>query len=185
VADSGEGPIAPTAQGRELVDLISRGQSLTYTATYQNNDPTSQLGTQSVQLYRDGSHVRQDATVTIDGQSIETQAFSSGGTVRACQRPAGGASWQCQDVPPDQAPDIDGRIRAAVSELSGSTTGGVDETIAGQPSRCYDVTDTDGTAMQLCVTNQGVPARLKSGAASVELASYAPGVPDGAFTPPA
>jgi hypothetical protein len=88
-------------------------------------------------------------------------------------------------VPPDQAPNVDARIRDAVQELAGTTTAAPSTTIAGQAARCYGIIDTDGQPIELCVTEQGVPARFVAGESRVELLSYSDGVPEGIFTPPA
>ena len=177
--------VQPTPAGQELIDLVARGQSAAYSARYQTVDPTSQLGTLFVEIWREGDRLRQDATVQVEGRTVESSAFVDGDEVRACQRGTGQQEWQCQDVPRESAPDVDGRIRAAINELADQTAGGTDTTIAGQPARCYEVTDDDGEAYELCVTAEGVPARLVTGNSSVELVSYQPGVPDGIFEPPA
>ena len=178
-------PVQPTPEGQELIDLVARGQSAVYTARYQTIDPTNQLGTLFVDIWRDGSRLRQDAIVQVEGRTVESSAFVDGDEVRACQRGSGQPDWQCQDVPRESAPDVDGRIRDAINDLADQTTGSTPTTIAGQPARCYQVTDQDSSDFELCVTDEGVPARLNSGGASVELVSYTAGVPEGIFTPPA
>lgn len=180
-----DGPAGPpTPAGQALIDLIASGQSLTYTARYQTVDPTNQLGTLLVDVWRAGARIRQDAVVQVEGRTVESSAFIEGEEVRACQR-GNGQDWQCEEVPRESAPDVDGRIRDAVSQLSGQTSGGTNTTIAGQPARCFQVIDYDGTEMNLCVTSLGVPARLVAGEASLELVAFEEGVPEGIFTPPA
>lgn len=179
-----QGPVAATPQGRELIALIDAGQAASYAASYRTTDASNQLGTVQVEVWRDGDRVRQDARVQVDGREVETAAFIDGEAVRVCQRAAADPGWQCQDVDRAQVPDVDGRIRTAVTELADRTSGGTDATIAGQPSRCYSVIDENDDPVELCVTLTGVPARFVAGDSSIELLSYGDGVPAEVFTPP-
>jgi hypothetical protein len=171
------------AEGQELVEILARSDELVYTASFSfmNAGPG---GEQDLLLtvWRKGERNRQDLEGTSNGQPIHTSMFTEPQRSVACTVTAE-STWQCQTVA-ETPPPLDQLIAGVRQELGGRDIVASDGEVGGTPARCFSLTEGDETA-ELCVREDGVPLRIESGAATLELQSFGESVDDSIFIPPA
>ena len=168
--------------GNELANLLSTGRRGTWHATYKVTRPTGQPGeTETLEVWRAGSKVRQDTLVTSGPEPVRTAGFRNGTRVESCNR-VGTGPWQCQKIAVAGL-DPDATFGAAIGELGNRTITPRDGVVAGQPARCYAVGgDTTG---DVCATPDGIPLFIAREGTSIELVTLDRNVPDSVFnTPP-
>jgi hypothetical protein len=69
------------------------------------------------------------------------------------------------------------------SEIEGGPITVSSKRVAGQSVRCYTLPVSGATA-EVCVTEEGIPARVASGSSRIELIDLSREFPQDVFTPP-
>jgi hypothetical protein len=181
---SGEIPVSEEAQ--ELTTLTRKGQDLTYHAVYEvaGTQPTD--GDLKIELWRKEGRIRQDQEIRARGQVLRTAGFRLGDRTISCVREEGKA-WACQAVPQvsDEAtPPPDPLVTAVVGELANKEVKAKDDEVGGRDARCFTISDSTQSS-ELCITEDGVPVRIRTGQATMELTELSDEVDDDIFDPPA
>lgn len=174
-----------TGAGAELARLLEAGRKETFHARYQatSSEPGA-VGQQVIlELWRKPPREREELSQTAGGQTVRTAGFLLPPQSVLCRQPAG-AAWSCANSPQGVARDSEGLLRGVTSEVARAAANARDDVVAAAPVRCFMV-PTGGQASELCLTLQGITARVSTGTSKVELVHLAFDVPDDVFVPPA
>jgi hypothetical protein len=177
-----DGVGAAPVEGIELLDLLEQGSALTFHAVYgaqvSDDEVTGEL---VLELYRDQGWVRQDSTVTAEGQSARTRAIlDPDGLVISCIEQEG--EWICAEAEGSQGDDLFGSLAA---QLEGADVETSTEVILDLDATCYTLEDETGRS-ELCVSNEGIPVRITAAdGTTLTLTSLSRDVDGDVFTPPA
>lgn len=173
--------LGPTldAEGTELDDLLAAAQELEYHATYRTVGGDQDV---TLDLWRKGGVVRQDSRIETDAGTADTSSFllDDGRSVTCTRRDDD--PWTCSEALSETSPD--GIFGSVLDQLGGQDVEVVEETIDGRDARCFRFGATDG-AGEMCVTEEGIPARALVGETGLELESLERDVDDDVFEPPA
>jgi hypothetical protein len=99
-----------------------------------------------------------------------------------CQQPAGG-TYSCGLVSEQQATAFDSLRTSLISDLADQSVKVTDDTIDGRDVRCFAI--EVARASEICVTEEGVLARIASPEGTFQLIDFDTEVDDDVFTPPA
>jgi hypothetical protein len=163
--------LAPAA--RELVTLADRGSRVPHHASYQQPDgPTFEVWT-------DGEQIREE-TVLPDGERrlllrTEDEAVE-------CVEAEGG--WDCTE-PSAPGSGVQGRVEQLTADLAGAEVTARSATVAEVDVRCFDVAVAEDEALEICLTAEGVLARLAAGGDRLELVELDDDVDEDDFQVPA
>lgn len=171
--------------GDDLVALLTRARDLTYNAAYsvKSSDPEVAGGNLTVEVWRSPPRVRQDSDNQVDGRQARTAAIKDGKIIR-CEQPAGGA-WKCAPAPASEAGDFDNLVDRVAAEVKISTVTETEATVNGRKARCFDLSSKRGDVTQVCVDADGVPVRVASADATLEITRLSRSVNARVFDPPA
>jgi hypothetical protein len=180
--DPFEGASDPDAV--ELGELLDAGSAATYHARYLLAGGSTDAPAPDVELevWRDGERLRQDTSTEVEGQAVQTASFVDDGRIVLCSR-SGELDWSCAESAPSGT-EQDGVIGSVLDQLAGSDLTPRDDEIDGRAVRCFAFTSADGDG-DVCVTPEGVPARVHLGGAGIELSELDDDVPGDVFDPPA
>lgn len=176
-----EGVLSPAAE--ELLDLLDRGASGRYHAVYTvEGTDAAGAGTTTIELWRDGDRSRRDTRVESAEGTADTVGIVEGDEAVTCSR-VGDDPFTCTPAASPEAIDSDviGSVR---SQLTGAEVTPRDDEIDGRDVRCYAFATEDGLA-EICVTPDGVVAKLGTESSSLRLTELDGDVPGDVFTPPA
>ncbi|MEX0875644.1 MAG: hypothetical protein WD646_00855 [Actinomycetota bacterium] len=181
---SGEIPVSEEAQ--ELTTLTRKGQDLTYHAVYEVAGAQPTGGSLEIQLWRKEGLVRQDQEIRAEGRVLRTSGFRLDNRTISCVR-EDDDPWRCQGVPEttgSATPPPDPLIAAVVGELANKQVTAKDDEVGGRDARCFTIKDTTQTS-ELCITDDGIPVRIATAQATMELTELEDDVDDDIFDPPA
>lgn len=158
---------AAPGPGAELARLLARSRTLVFDARYTAVDQSS--ASSSAQVWRRPPLARLD-TVSGSGDSARrnAQIITTSGAVNCSQ--VGTGPWSCAPKPGLRIGDVGVVPPVVVAALSSARVTARDDTVAGLSVRCFTVSGQDGSA-ELCVTPDGIPARMVAGAAHLDLVS--------------
>lgn len=173
------------AEGQELLALLEAGAELTYHATYTVEGDPAVIGNElRIEVWRSDGRVRQDMYQTTDRAVIETASFLlAGEQAVSCQR-IDQSEWRCARQSSTDELTASGMFGNIARELEGADVLATDEEVAGRPARCFSLTAPSGEVSQ-CVSEEGIPLRLRGGGAELRLSELSDDVPEDIFTPPA
>lgn len=182
------GEISASAEAQELASLIRKSDKLTYHATYDAVGPVvPEGGTFALEVWRKENLSRVDQTIETDEEVVRTSFFQLANRGITCVR-RDEAPWQCTLVAQpadDETASSDPLLGSVIRELANKEVTVEDEEVGGRRVRCFTIRDA-GQAAEQCITSEGVPVRLASGQARMELAELDEGdVDDDIFEPPA
>lgn len=172
-----------SAQGSELIGLLKKGRTATFHARYQAESSETEGEEVAIDVWRKPPQIRQDTRVSASGRTASTSTFVLADRTVACTR-ADEAGWQCRTNPEHRPNDPDALIQGVTEELASGPMEVREEVIGGTPARCFTVADGERTR-EVCATRQGVPARVSSGGARLELVELDTAVSDTVFKLPA
>lgn len=171
------GSLGPEAE--ELLALMNRGLTATYTARYESSSPEGDPGDSYV-IHNRPPLVRIETIAPDTGETGLILVAQFGGRTASCSRE--NDAWVCLSIDPlgttaliDAGPIIfpgaDDLAGAEVRELPS-------ETIAGQSARCVELVDpeSEASAGQYCLNDAGVILRNSGDFGSVVAVEYAPSV---------
>jgi len=160
-------------EGGVLVRLLERGSDATFHATYEvRRDATVEA---TIEVWQRRGEARADSSSAGSTTSVFT---GKAGTVE-CTREA---SWICHRDATARG-GVNEFVAQAVDDLRGLDVTASDATIAGLAARCFNVAEAGG--VQICATEEGVPARMTSGGSTMELTKFDRSVSSADFRLPA
>jgi hypothetical protein len=171
------------AGGDELRGLLDHGKSQIYHARYQasSSDPNAAGQDLTLEMWQKGTDRRQDLLITADGKKAHSAGFLLPSGAVACTTQAD-SPWNCRNVPggtPNQ-PMLD----QLAAQFAGQAGAGRDDQIAGHKVRCFTVS-VGATPGEICLTPDGVPARVLAGPSRFELVDLSTDIPTDTFHLPA
>jgi hypothetical protein len=172
----------PTAAGTELTRLIDAGRSQTFHARYAatSTDPATAGSQVTLDLWRKPPKEREELVQSSGGRTVRSAGFLLPPLSVLCRQTDPSAPWACANTPQTQADDL---LKGVTGEVAGQAAGARDDTVASRPVRCFGVPGDQPS--ELCLTAQGITARLTTGASKIELVDLSFDVSDDVFTPPA
>jgi hypothetical protein len=173
-------------QVAELVSLLERGEHTRYHALYRAVTPEGEPAgaSMSIELWRSPPRLRQDVTVSLAGESATSSAFLLPDGGIGCTREGSDGAWTCTAIPNDQATATDSLARQITQQTGAGPVTIRTARVAGVAVQCFNLPVSE-TSAEVCVTAEGIPARINSGGTRIELVSLVKEVPKNVFTPPA
>ena len=167
----------------ELLRLFERGRRATYSVTYRQVGPE---GESTVRQARRPPEERvETASGSGDGIRRTTTVVTATGRIGCTQEGTG--PWSCSPQPGRGSGALTDILSASiVSQLGAFKVEERGEQVGGQDSRCFTLSGAQGTQAEMCLTTDGILARVTGGDTRLELTQLdrAP-PPDSAFRPPA
>ena len=191
-ADSKTARAPLSGAGEELVRLLANGIG-NFDVAYEVTDPAR--GASDAHLWRRPPLARLDTlSGTGDGSQRESKLLTSSGPVRCTATGLG--PWSCMPSPGLDLGSVGVVPPRLVEQLSRFDITVRDGEILDESVRCFTLSPASGAPgspgegaaepSELCVTPDGIPARVAAGAARLELVALERGrVPDSVFEPPA
>lgn len=172
------------AGGAELVSLLAQGRKATFHASYRASAPRATTSQDAVlELWRKASKEREEIVQATGIRTVRSAGFLLGSQSILCRQVDAGP-WTCANSPQSNQTDTEGLVKGVTAELAAQATAGRDDQIASTPVRCFSV-PTSGQPSELCLTSDGVTARVSTAGSSIELVALSRDVPDDVFVPPA
>ncbi|MGH9275069.1 MAG: hypothetical protein ACRDZU_10515 [Acidimicrobiales bacterium] len=162
---------ALTVEARELVTRAEQGGQVTHHAVYE------QSGGHRFEVWTDGERVREETT---PAQGERRLLLRNGSDVVACLEEAD--AWVCDETDEPVA-DVQSRMDQLVADLVGAEVVISNGTIADLEVQCFEISGGE-EAVEICLTQEGVLARLAAGDDRLELVSLDDDVDDSRFEPP-
>lgn len=179
-------PVSPLkSDAGELASLIEKGTKVTFHARYRatSSDPSAGGQELTMELWRHPPHQRHDVVVSASGKNARSALFVRPSQSVLCTR-EGEAAWTCRNVPDTQASGPEALLRQ-ITEQAGRVSSPRDHVIAGSAVRCF-VFPLAASTGEVCVTGDGIPARISSEPSSIELVELTREEPSPqVFDPPA
>lgn len=172
-------------EGAELVSLLEMGKKATFHARYEatSTDPGAEGQELTIALWRKPPRERQDVVIALGGRVARSSGFLTPSGAVGCTQ-EGEEPWRCQPIQGLTARGPDEFINQIVKQVSGSQVAARGDTVAGMTVRCFVLTLTDAVG-EVCLTAEGIPARIRAGPSRIELVEVGTDVQEGVFTPPA
>lgn len=173
------------AGGSELAGLIRQGREVTFHAVYRAAPPPGSSTNQqlTLELWRKPPREREDLIQSGGGQEQRTSGFLNPPQSVICRQGGSAAPWTCTTT--SQAiPDAEGLVKGLSEEVASQASAGRDDMVGTRPVRCFTV-PAGGVTSDLCLTNEGITARVVSQGSRIELVDLSFDVPDEVFTLPA
>ena len=174
---------AQNPEAAELYDLITEFSELTLHASYRVEVTDRPEATSTIEIWQKDGKVRQEATVESGaGANGKVAMLDLEDRVVLCQQPPGG-QYSCGLVSEDEATAFDSLRTSLIADLAAQDVTVRDETADGRDLRCFSIAVADTN--EICVTDDGVLARIESPEGSFVLIDFDTEVDDAVFTPPA
>ncbi len=167
----------------EMLRLLERGRNGTYSATYRQTGPR---GETIVRQVRRPPNERSE-TETGSGEGLRRSVTVVSATGRVVCAQQGGGPWTCENRPGRGTGAITDALSATVvAQISRLKVEPTDAQVAGQETRCFNVSGGEGPPAEMCLTRDGVLARVVAGDTRLEMTELdRSNPPDSAFVPPA
>lgn len=167
----------------DFLRLFGQGRQASYSGTYHQTGPA---GESTVRLARRPPEERVE-TESGAGEGIKRTATVVMATGRVGCTQDGTGPWSCSRQPGRGSGALTDVLTASlVSQISAFKVEGRDDQVGGQAVRCFTFSGSQGPPAEMCLTTEGILARLVAGDTRLELMALnreAP--PDSAFVPPA
>ena len=170
-------------EAAELYDLVTAFTGLTIHASYRVEVADRPEASSIIEIWQKDGQVRQEATVQSGpGADGKVAMLDLDDRVVLCQQPAGG-EYTCGLVSEEQATAFDSLRTSLIADLGEQEVEVRDDTIDDRDVRCFAIAVAQ--ASEICVTDDGVLARIASPEGSFELIDFDRDVDEDVFTPPA
>lgn len=171
--------------GAELATLLAKGKEAEFHARYRavSDDPVAAGQELSMELWRKAPMERFDVTVSVGGRKAHSSVFRLPERAVACTSEEGGP-WTCQPVAATEPAGPEALIAQITEEMKGGTVVARDDRVDGVPARCFTL-PLESYAGEVCMTADGIPARVRAGPSRIELVRLGTDVAAGVFSPPA
>jgi hypothetical protein len=175
-------PPQDVVAGGQLRDLLLHGEQVTHHATYSvTGDPAKVQGLQSLDVWRRGTSLREDSLTRAGTQTVHTISLQlPSGSVLCVQTNTQPWSCQKQGAPKGTNPSSPAGLLTGVPNVSGQIVTTDKSVVDGRPVQCFTV-----TSLLMCVTEDGIPAKISSPDISYQLTALQTTVGDDVFKPPA
>ena len=174
---------AKNPEAAELYDLITDFTGLTLHARYRVEVTGRPEATSTIEIWQKDGKVRQEATVESGPNANGKVAMLDlEDRVVLCQQPAGG-QYSCGLVAEDETTAFESLRTNLIADLEDQDVTVRDETEEGHALRCFAIAAAETN--EICVTEDGVLARITSPEGSFELIDVDTEVDEAVFTPPA
>lgn len=167
----------------EFLRLFDAGRKASYSVTYRQTGPG---GESTVRQARRPPEERVETESGAGGDAKHTVTVVSKTGSVGCTR-QGGGPWSCEPQP--------GRSSGALTDiLSGTIVAQISalkveprsDRVADQDVRCFVLSGGEGPPAEMCLTREGILARVVAGDTRLELTAVNRATPpDSAFVPPA
>lgn len=176
---------AVTPEGREMISLVEKGRKATFHARYRATPSGGQGAGQelTLELWRKPPLEREDTLFVTQGARGHSAGFLRPDKATLCTR-RNDEPWTCNPLPGVQRSGPEALVSQLSETVARSRVEVRDDTVAGFPVRCFTVA-VSGSPAELCLTEEGVSARVSAGGTRIELVSLSEDVPDSVFEPPA
>jgi len=175
----------------ELVGLLANSGAVNFDVAYTVSDPARGAGA-TAHLWRRPPLARLD-TQSGTGDSVrrDSSMLTASGPVRCSSLATG--PWTCAPSPGLDLRTLSVVPPALAAQLGGLDVSVADATVAGEEVRCFTLAPRPGTSVsgdsrpgEVCLTPDGIAARVAAGATRLEMTSLQRGrMPDEVFEPPA
>jgi hypothetical protein len=169
---------AENPEAAELFDLVTAFPALTLHAKYKVTVAGGASATE-VEIWQKGGKVRQDASLAQQGR---VTIINLGDQVVLCQQPPNG-KYTCGEVPETQQTAFESLRTNLLAGLAEQKVTVRDAEVGGRDVRCFTVEAANTS--ELCITSDGVLARITAPQGSFELLEAENTVDDSVFEPPA
>jgi hypothetical protein len=167
----------------EFLRLFDQGREASYSATYRQTGPA---GESTVRLARRPPEERLE-TESGAGEEVKRSANVVMARERVVCTQDRNGPWSCSRQPGRGTGAFTEVVSASiVSQISAFEVEARDEQVGGQAVRCFTFSGPQGPPAEMCLTREGILARVVAGDTRLELTALnraAP--PDSAFVPPA
>jgi hypothetical protein len=162
---------ALSVTARELVALADQGSQVTHHAVYE------QPGGLGLEVWADGERVREETRVDDGDHHLLLRTPDD---AVDCVEASG--DWTCEDT--DAVPGLQSRVEQLTADLAGADVTEREDEVADLAVRCFEVTVAPDEVLEICLTPEGVLARLAAGDDRLELAQLDDDVDDDDFERP-
>ncbi len=163
---------ALSVTARELVALADQGSQVTHHALYEQ-----QPGGLALEVWSDGTRVREE-TILDDGE--HRLLIRTPDEAADCVEEED--AWACTET--DAVTGVQGRVEQLTADLAGAEVTAREEEVADLAVRCFDVTVAVDETLEICLTREGVLARLAARDERLELVRLDDDVDDDDFEVP-
>ena len=174
--------VPPSGPHGELLRLFDQGRRASYSATYRQVGPA---GDSVVRLAR---RPPEERTETVSGSGDGTRrtltVVTVTGRVECTQE--GSGPWSCSPQSGRGGGALTDVVSASlVSQIRAFQVEARDERVAGQQARCFTLSGGPGPPAEMCLTTEGILARVGAGDTRLEMTTLDRSrPPDSAFVPP-
>lgn len=165
----------------ELIELLADGRASTYRAVYRSSGTDDDV---TLEIWRRDGRLRQDTLTRSGDLEVQTSSFLLDDKGFSCSL-LPGEDWVCTEAAGAGAVAEDGVFGSVQDQLAGSQVTARDGELDGRDVRCFAYSGEATPGGEICVTTDGVPARIKADDATIELAELDGEVDDDVFTLPA
>jgi hypothetical protein len=179
-------PSTLSPEGQELYALVEASQSGTYhvALAVESPDLASAGAAAHIELWRNGDQFREHR-VGVDPSGVANTVVIGGPDGAMTCGGAPGSPPTCAPADGESAdPTLDGAFATVIASAAEGETTASDDTVAGQPARCFSVVDGERT-LAACFTAEGTPLLLDDGAVHFEATLVEATVPDDILVLPA
>jgi hypothetical protein len=167
----------------ELLRLFAQGRRASYAVVYR------QVGPAGESVVRQARRPPEERTETESGtgEAVKrtTTVLTATGRVGCTQE--GSGPWSCSPQPGRGGGALTDILSATiVSQMGALKAEASDQQVAGQDVRCFTLSGAEGPSAEMCLTTDGILARVGAGDTRLEMTALDRGAPpDSAFVPPA
>ena len=167
----------------ELLRLVEQGRRASYSVVYR------QVGPAGESIVRQARRPPEERVENVSGTGDATKrtmtVVTATGRIGCTQEGTG--PWSCAPQPGRGGGALTDILSATiVAQLGSLEVEGRDDQVAGHDVRCFTLTGSQGPPAEMCLTTDGILARVVAGDTRLEMTELdraAP--PDSAFVPPA
>lgn len=172
-----------TGPQAEMLRLVEQGRNGSYSVTYRQSGPSGESIVRQVR--RPPSERSETQTGSGEGAKRSVTVVSAAGRVVCTQQ--GGGPWACENRPGRGSGGITDILSATVvGQISRLRVEASDAQVAGHDVRCFNVSGGEGPAAEMCLTRDGILARVAAGDTRLEMTELDRSTPrESAFVPPA
>jgi hypothetical protein len=173
----------PSGPHGEFLRLFDEGRKASYSVTYRQTGPA---GESTVRQARRPPDERVETESGAGAEAKHTLTIVSATGRVGCNR-QGDGPWSCEPQPGRGSGAITDILSSTiVAQISALKVEPRDDRVGGQDVRCFVLSGGDGPPAEMCLTREGILARVTAGETRLDLTALNEATPpDSAFVPPA
>ncbi len=167
----------------ELLRLLDQGRNASYSVTYRQVAPAGE--SLARQVLRPPEERIETESGSGESTRRTTTVVTTTGRVECTQ--TGSGPWSCSRQPGRGRGGFANILTASiVSQIGAFRVEAANERVAGHDVRCFVISGTEGPPAEMCLTREGIIARVNAGDTRLEMTALNRArPPDSAFVPPA